>query len=165
MLCAAAAALPPAACRRSPLNPRRPFLQIRVKDGRVLVGEFACMDKQGNVILLNTYEHVTIDGRCVCCAGAFQQRALRGDALLCFAPKGCHDGGQSLRVCIAVGKQVCCLLKPSAGVPATPALPRRLYEKQMGQVLVGAAQRVSCEFEALPFEEERLRQLLASAGG
>lgn len=34
----------------------------------------------------------------------------------------------------------------------------------MGQVLVPAAHRVSCEFEALPGDEAALRQLLASAG-
>jgi len=31
-------------------------MQIRVKDGRVLAGDFTCLDKQGNIILTNTYE-------------------------------------------------------------------------------------------------------------
>ena len=39
-----------------------PAAQIRVKDGRLLVGEFTCLDKQGNIILTNTYEHMTLNG-------------------------------------------------------------------------------------------------------
>ncbi len=39
-----------------------PVLQIRVQDGRLLVGEFTCLDKQGNIILTNTYEHMTLNG-------------------------------------------------------------------------------------------------------
>lgn len=41
---------------------RPPAPQIRVKDGRLLVGEFTCLDKQGNIILTNTYEHMTLNG-------------------------------------------------------------------------------------------------------
>ena len=33
-------------------------LQVVVKDGRVLIGEFLCIDKQANLILGNTYQHV-----------------------------------------------------------------------------------------------------------
>ena len=36
---------------------------MQVKDGRVLVGEFSCIDKQGNIILSNTFEELTTDGR------------------------------------------------------------------------------------------------------
>lgn len=38
-------------------------LQIRVRDGRVLVGDFTCLDRQGNIILTNTYEVMTLNGR------------------------------------------------------------------------------------------------------
>ena len=43
-------------------GPCLPAAQIRVKDGRLLVGEFTCLDKQGNIILTNTYEHMTLNG-------------------------------------------------------------------------------------------------------
>ncbi len=33
-------------------------LQVVVKDGRVLIGEFLCIDKQANLILGNTYQQV-----------------------------------------------------------------------------------------------------------
>ncbi|PRW58249.1 small nuclear ribonucleo [Chlorella sorokiniana] len=75
--------------------------RIRVKDGRLLVGEFTCLDKQGNIILTNTYEHMTLNGA--------------------------H------------------------------------HEKLMGQVLVPAAHRTSCEFEALPADAAQLQQLLGAA--
>lgn len=32
--------------------------KVVVKDGRVLVGDFLCIDKQGNLILGNTYQQV-----------------------------------------------------------------------------------------------------------
>ena len=31
-------------------------LQVRVQDGRVLVGQLTCLDKQGNIILANTVQ-------------------------------------------------------------------------------------------------------------
>lgn len=34
-------------------------MQVVVKDGRVLIGDFLCIDKQGNLILGNTYQQVT----------------------------------------------------------------------------------------------------------
>jgi small nuclear ribonucleoprotein (snRNP)-like protein len=37
--------------------------QIQVKDGRVLVGEFVCLDKQGNIILDQAHEEILVDGR------------------------------------------------------------------------------------------------------
>lgn len=37
-------------------------VQIKVQDGRVLVGDFACMDKQGNIILYNAVEELLVDG-------------------------------------------------------------------------------------------------------
>ena len=51
-----------------PLTPRRhrhraACLQVQVKDGRVLVGDFTCIDKQGNIILVNTYEHLQLNGQ------------------------------------------------------------------------------------------------------
>eukprot|EP00803_Ostreobium_quekettii_P001474 evm.model.scf_100EXC.5 EVM.evm.TU.scf_100EXC.5 scf_100EXC:42726-44154(-) len=33
-------------------------LRVRVKDGRVLIGEFHCIDHAGNIILANTYEEL-----------------------------------------------------------------------------------------------------------
>ncbi|EFN59124.1 hypothetical protein CHLNCDRAFT_49967 [Chlorella variabilis] len=88
--------------QRSPLAEQAAELlhkrcKIQVKDGRVLVGDFTCLDKEGNIILTNTYEHMQL-------------------------------GGQ-------------------------------LHEKVMGQVLVPAAHRVSCEFQALP-HDQALRGLL-----
>ena len=46
-------------------RPHRPGcgMQVVVKDGRVLVGELTCLDKQGNVILANTYEQLELNGR------------------------------------------------------------------------------------------------------
>ena len=42
------------------LRPESPFStacsQIGVKDGRTLVGNFNCIDKQGNIVLINTLE-------------------------------------------------------------------------------------------------------------
>jgi hypothetical protein len=58
--------LPPAS---PPLDARRrstplPLAtQVRVRDGRVLVGEFSCLDAQGNVILANTHEVMMLGGR------------------------------------------------------------------------------------------------------
>ena len=37
--------------------------QVVVKDGRVLLGELTCLDKQGNLILANTYEQMDLNGR------------------------------------------------------------------------------------------------------
>ena len=34
-------------------------MKVVVKDGRVLTGDFLCIDKQGNLILGNTYQQVT----------------------------------------------------------------------------------------------------------
>ncbi len=44
-------------------GPTLHWLQIRVKDGRVLVGDFTCLDRQGNIILTNTYEVMMLNGR------------------------------------------------------------------------------------------------------
>lgn len=33
-------------------------VQVVVKDGRELIGDLLCLDKQGNLILGNTYEQV-----------------------------------------------------------------------------------------------------------
>ena len=33
-------------------------LQVVVKDGRVLIGELLCIDKQANIILGNTFQQV-----------------------------------------------------------------------------------------------------------
>lgn len=33
-------------------------LKVVVKDGRVLIGDFLCIDKQGNLILGNTYQQI-----------------------------------------------------------------------------------------------------------
>ncbi|KAI3433568.1 hypothetical protein D9Q98_003379 [Chlorella vulgaris] len=71
--------------------------KVQVKDGRVLVGDFSCLDRLGNIILSNTYEHMQLNGE--------------------------------------------------------------MHEKVMGQVLVPASHRVSCEFAALPCDDE-LRALL-----
>jgi len=38
-------------------------VQITVADGRVLVGNFICLDKQGNVILDQTVERYAVDGK------------------------------------------------------------------------------------------------------
>lgn len=38
-------------------------VQVVVKDGRVLIGELTCLDKQGNIILANTYEQLQLNGR------------------------------------------------------------------------------------------------------
>ena len=34
-------------------------MKVVVKDGRILVGDFLCIDKQGNLILGNTYQQAT----------------------------------------------------------------------------------------------------------
>ncbi|KAL4430962.1 hypothetical protein ABPG75_006218 [Micractinium tetrahymenae] len=100
---AGAPAAPPRP-QRSPLAEQAAELlhkrcKIRVKDGRVLVGDFTCLDRQGNIILTNTFEVMTLNGR--------------------------------------------------------------PHEKLMGQVLVPAAHRQSCEFQAAnPAEAAALRQLL-----
>lgn len=35
--------------------------QVEVKDGRVLEGDFYCLDKQGNIVINNTQQ---LSGRC-----------------------------------------------------------------------------------------------------
>ena len=50
-------------CRPHRLLPPAACLQVHVKDGRVLVGDFNCLDKQGNMILTNTYEVMQLNGR------------------------------------------------------------------------------------------------------
>ncbi len=37
-------------------------LRVQVADGRVLLGDFACLDKQGNIILHQTAEEILVDG-------------------------------------------------------------------------------------------------------
>ncbi|PSC68263.1 LSM domain-containing 1 [Micractinium conductrix] len=53
---------------RSPVAERAAALlhkrcRIHVRDGRVLVGDFNCLDRQGNIILANTHEVLTVAGR------------------------------------------------------------------------------------------------------
>jgi small nuclear ribonucleoprotein (snRNP)-like protein len=38
-------------------------MQVTVQDGRVLVGDFVCLDKQGNMVLQNVVELYENDGR------------------------------------------------------------------------------------------------------
>lgn len=73
-------------------------VKVVVKDGRVLFGELNCLDKQGNLILINTYELQELNGR--------------------------------------------------------------RHQKEMGQVLIPAAHRTSCELEAMPHEVEGLNEFL-----
>ncbi len=42
----------------------------------MLVGDFTCMDEQGNIILTSTYEHMTLNGQCV--AGRLLRLQQRG---------------------------------------------------------------------------------------
>lgn len=35
---------------------------MNIKDGRVLIGQFHCLDKQGNLILVNACEEVNANG-------------------------------------------------------------------------------------------------------
>lgn len=51
------------AAPQPPRLARPPVVQIQVKDGRVLVGDFTCLDKEGNIILTNTYEHMQLGGQ------------------------------------------------------------------------------------------------------
>ncbi len=37
-------------------------MQVLVKDGRTLTGEFQCLDPQGNLVLANTYERAAAGG-------------------------------------------------------------------------------------------------------
>lgn len=37
--------------------------KIVINDGRVIVGRFVCTDRDGNVILENSYEYAQIDGK------------------------------------------------------------------------------------------------------
>ena len=76
------------------------FLQIQVRDGRVLIGDFTCIDKQGNIILNQTVEQYESNGK--------------------------------------------------------------LEEKVLGQVLIPATQRVSCECEVVTAEKESIESLLES---
>lgn len=43
-------------------------MQVVVKDGRELTGELLCLDKQGNLILGNTYEQVPRQGLAIASA-------------------------------------------------------------------------------------------------
>jgi small nuclear ribonucleoprotein (snRNP)-like protein len=36
--------------------------QVLLKSGRVIVGDLACLDKQGNIILNNAVEHINANG-------------------------------------------------------------------------------------------------------
>lgn len=38
-------------------------LKIHIIDGRVMVGDFICLDKQGNIILYNTVERLVRDNK------------------------------------------------------------------------------------------------------
>lgn len=50
--------------RRLPSHPPPPsVLKVTVADGRVLVGDFICLDKQGNIILNNAVERYVADGK------------------------------------------------------------------------------------------------------
>ena len=56
-------------------------LQVVVKDGRVLIGELLCIDKQANIILGNTYQQVQrYDSQSV---GASHSRCLACVLLRC----------------------------------------------------------------------------------
>ena len=46
----------------NPLDPSYLALQVTVADGRVLIGSFICLDKQGNIILDQTVERYHING-------------------------------------------------------------------------------------------------------
>ncbi len=77
--------------------------------------------------------------RC-CCMRVLPSKLLPG---WLYPPTMLHVSGPALSLCYPP----CC----------------RHHEKLMGQVLVPAAHRVSCEFEALPADAAQLRQLLGSA--
>ena len=53
----------PSTAVSTPADAWRARLQVQVKDGRVLVGDFNCLDKQGNIIMTNTYEVMQLNGR------------------------------------------------------------------------------------------------------
>ena len=44
-------------------HPSHTLAQIRVKDGRILVGDFICLDKQGNIILNHAIERYEENGK------------------------------------------------------------------------------------------------------
>jgi hypothetical protein len=50
----------PAAAAAAELLGRR--LRVQVADGRMLLGDFACLDKHGNIILHQTAEEILVDG-------------------------------------------------------------------------------------------------------
>lgn len=58
-------------------------MKVVVKDGRVLIGDLLCIDKQGNLILGNTYQQVD---RQVSLAFSKHRRLLR----LCKMQTGIH---------------------------------------------------------------------------
>ncbi len=119
-------------------------LQVVVKDGRVLIGELLCIDKQANIILGNTYQQVqrydsqrvsASHSRCVSMCSSEVQVICMGILIsisstmlevLNNSPPRC--------ACLEYSSMLC-----SDSAP--------FKERPIGQVLVPASQRKSCHVE------------------
>ncbi|KAL0054670.1 hypothetical protein WJX82_000808 [Trebouxia sp. C0006] len=59
-------------------------LKVVVKDGRVLIGELLCIDKQANIILGNTFQQVQSD------SAPFKERPIGQVLVPASQRKSCH---------------------------------------------------------------------------
>lgn len=106
-------------------------VQVVVKDGRVLVGQLSCLDKQGNLILANTVQVLTGDTAGESWRRSVMLRSALPSKLLV------QSAGVELRH-----------IRPSAwGAGGGQGLSRHPEERLIGLVLVPPQQRVSCEAE------------------
>lgn len=111
----------------------RQIVQVVVKDGRVLLGQLSCLDKQGNLILANTVQVLTGDT-----AGEFWQsfvmlRSCLAKQVLVQAAS-VETRRMKSSACCAGGGQ---------------GLSRHPEERLIGLVLVPPQQRLSCKVEVL----------------
>lgn len=112
--------------------------QVRVQDGRVLVGQLSCLDKQGNIILATT---VQVPGSTH--AGAPMLHCVLEPELLRPTPQQARSGRSVCPVVQAErSSRLCCACPGGAH-----GLPQRAEERLIGLVLIPLQQRVSCEVE------------------
>lgn len=111
------------------------LVQVEVKDGRVLCGRFSCMDRQGNLILMDAHERQAIGGRWA--RTSCSARDSEGGALRQRGPSDAEGKG-----CVGYGHVSVRHVRPRRRAGVHPA--RREERRRMGQVLIPPHQRVSC---------------------
>jgi small nuclear ribonucleoprotein (snRNP)-like protein len=114
-------------------------LRVKVPDGRLIEGDFQCLDPQGNLILGNAYEQLQ--------AAAEGGSAPPAPAVAATAASAPADPTPST----------------SGGQQQQPQQPNRPGERALGMVLVPKAQQVETWVVAMPKQRAAIEQMVKEA--